>query len=406
MKLIRLLALGAFLITSACVQAQDPSENDPYLDAIKAIADDRTDDAEQALKRMMEQEPQNAGAWLDLAIIQCELGHPREAERLFKVIEERYTPPPGIIEVMNSHRASGCRGRVKHDRLSVLIGHGYDSNVNQGASNPLFALGSGDETQVLNLLPQYLPHSDQYNLLSANYIRDLDARGDIGFVQFQARENDKLSAYNTASVLFGLDSPWRFGDWNTHSVITGGALTLGGREYQRQMQLQERVTPPLPLPPNFQFNVLASLAYVEYPTLDHSNAATEELDAQLLYLGKSTAAQFSVGGMFDHGDAERLGGNRRGWQAGALFNTRFNEHVSSELGWSWQSWNSSSDYSPGLIDQVRKQNTQTLRAGLIFPLRRDTALEVEWRRIRNDENISLFEYHGQLLQVSLKWQNY
>jgi hypothetical protein len=41
-----------------------------------------------------------------------------------------------------------------------------------------------------------------------------------------------------------------------------------------------------------------------------------------------------------------------------------------------------------------------------MPLRRDLAVELEWRRILNDENISLFEYHGQLWQLSLKWQNF
>ena len=89
-----------------------------------------------------------------------------------------------------------------------------------------------------------------------------------------------------------------------------------------------------------------------------------------------------------------------------MLNTRLSEHLNSEFGWSWQSWDGTSSYSPGLIDQVRKQDTQTFRAGLIVPLRRDLSVELEWRRILNDENISLFEYHGQLLQLSLKWQNF
>ncbi len=417
MKRLRSLLAGLTLALAVAqagsAMAQDPNQlnqtaqTDPYLDAMRAISEGRIDEAEDALKRMLEQEPQHAGAWLDLAMVQCELGHTREAERLFKIIEERYAPPPGILEVINSQRATGCRGKVVvHDRLSVLLGRGYDTNVNQGASSPYFSLGTGEDTQVLNLLPQYLPQHDQYTLLSANYVRDLDARGDIAFVQFQARANDKLSAYNTASLLLGLDSPWRIGTWDTHTIGTLGALTLGGREYQRQVQLQERVTPPIPLPDHFQFSLLGGLSYVEYPTLTNFNAATDELDAQLLYQNRDTAAQATVGALFDHGDAERLGGDRHGWQAGIMLNTRLSEHLNSEFGWSWQSWDGTSSYSPGLIDQVRKQDTQTFRAGLIVPLRRDLSVELEWRRILNDENISLFEYHGQLLQLSLKWQNF
>jgi len=410
MKLWPAFLLCLTLASSSAALAQDPNQaaqTDPYLDAMRAISDGRIDQAEDALKRMMEQEPQHAGAWLDLAIIQCELGHSREAERLFKIIEEHYSPPPGIIEVINSQRAAGCRGRiVVHDKLSVLLGRGYDGNVNQGASSPYFALGSGDDTQVLNLLPQYLPQHDQYTLLSANYVRDLDARGDTAFVQFQARENDRLSHYNTASLLLGIDTPWRFGTWNTHTTGTAGVLTLGGREYQRQVQMQERVTPPLPLPDHFQFSILGGLSYVQYPTLTNFDAATDELDAQLQYQNQDTAAQLTVGAMADHGDAARLGGDRHGWQAGIMLNTRLGERLNSELGWSWQSWEGESAYSPGLIEQKRKQDMQSFRAGLIMPLRRDLALELEWRRILNNENISLFEYRGQLWQLSLKWQNF
>lgn len=408
-------ALASVLVYSAGAFAQDPqpgpasaaAPSDPYLDALRAISEGHIDEAEAALKRMMEQEPQHAGAWLDLAIVQCELGHTREAERLFKIIEERYDPPPGIIEVIKAQRATGCRGKiVVHDKLSVLIGHGYDTNVNQGASSPFFALGAGTDTQVLTLLPQYLPQHDQYTLLSANYVRDLDKRGDVGFIQFQARENDTLSSYNTISLLFGVDSPWHIGTWNTHTVGTVGALTLGGRDYQRQVQLQERVTPPWNLPEHWQFNVVGSVAYVEYPTLTNYNSATDELDAQLQYQGQRVAGQLSIGGLYDHGDAARLGGNRRGWQTSAMLNAHLAERLNGEFGWSWQSWDGSDAYSPGLIDQVRKQDTRTWRAGLIVPLRRDTALELEWRRIMNNENISLFEYRGQLLQLSLKWQNF
>jgi hypothetical protein len=86
--------------------------------------------------------------------------------------------------------------------------------------------------------------------------------------------------------------------------------------------------------------------------------------------------------------------------------TRINEHVSAELGWTLQNWDSQSSYSPGVLDQTRRQNTQIIRAGLIFPIKSDQSLHIEWRQVRNDENISLFQYKGQLLQLSWQWQNF
>lgn len=405
------LALSLGGVCRAQETASEPArdgarQQDLYIDAMKSIAEGRTKEADDTLSRMIEQEPQHAGAWLDLAIIQCELGHAAEAERLFHIIESRFAPPVGIMEVIKLHRATGCKGKANPNKVAMLLGRGFDSNVNQGASSPYFSLGVGDNAHVLDLLPQYLPRHDQYTLLSANYVRDLDQRGDIAFVQFQARENDKLTHYDTISLLTGIDAPWKIGPWNLHTLASAGVLSLGDEQYQRQVQLQARATPPLGLPDHFQANLMAGVSYVEYPTLLNFNAATDELNAQLLYQDRSNSAQFNLGLMFDHGNAARLGGNRKGWQSSAQVETRWSEHLRTETGWSMQNWDSQSNYSPGLIDVVRRQNTQVYRLGMIFPMQGGKSLQLEWRDVRNNENISLFEYRGQLLQVSLKWQNF
>jgi hypothetical protein len=398
--------LCVMLLATTARAQEAATQQDLYLEAMKSIAEGRMQDADDTLSRMIDQEPQHAGAWLDLAIIQCELGHAQEAERLFHVIESRFAPPPGIMEVIASHRATGCKSHYVRNKVALLLGRGFDSNVNQGASSPYFSLGSGDSLHVLDLLPQYLPQHDQYTLLSASYIRDLDQRGTLVFTQFQARANDTLARYNTMSLLAGLDKPWRFGDWGVHTVGSAGVLTLGNEQYQRQLQFQAKATLPITLPEHFQINTLAGLSYTQYPTLQNFDSVTDELGAQLAYQDRKTAAQFNLGLLFDHGDAAYLGGTRRGWQSSALVNTRLGENLNAEFGWTLQNWDSQSSYSPGLIDQARKQDTQIYRAGLVIPLRANTSLQVEWRRVHNNENISLFEYRGQLLQLSLKWQNF
>jgi hypothetical protein len=407
--LASVLASVLALMLAMCGQAYGQSaaaQQDLYLDAMKSIAEGRQQDADDTLTRMIEHEPQHAGAWLDLAIIQCELGHAAEAERLFHIIESRFSPPPGILEVITSHRLNGCKGWQPHNRMSVLLGRGFDSNVNQGASSPFFSIGSDGTSTVLTLLPQYLPQSDHYTLLSAEYIRDLSPNGSIAYAQLQARENDSLTRYNTVSALAGLDRPWRLGDWGLRTTGTVGFLTLADQLYQRQIQLQVRIFPPLNLPDHFQLNVLTGLSYVQYTTLANFDSATDELSTQLTYQDNKTQAQVNLGLLFDHGDAAHVGGDRKGWFANSLVHTRINEHVSAELGWTLQNWDSQSPYSPGVLDQTRRQNTQIIRAGLIFPIKSDQSLHIEWRQVRNDENISLFQYKGQLLQLSWQWQNF
>ncbi len=379
------------------------AQQDLYMDAMHSIAEGRPDEASDALTRMIEQEPQHAGAWLDLAIIQCELGHATEAERLFQIIEERFAPPPGIREVIAAHRAKGCKGWEARSQWSLALGRGVDSNVNQGASSPTFSIGSGNSRIDLQLLPEYLPQHDQYTLLAAEYSRDLDKSGSVGFVQLRSRVNDSLTRYNTTSLRFGLEHPWRIGDWGLRTTGALGLLTLGNQLYQKQGQLQLRVAPPLALPEHFRFNVLTGLTRVQYDTLANYDSNTIEGGGVLMYQDGKSRVEASAGYLTDRGAASRLGGNRSGWYAGIQGSRRLGHDMTGELGWSQQHWLSTTPYSPGLIDQIRRQDTQLLRAALIVPIKPQHSLQIELRQVRNNENISIFQYNSQLLQVSWQW---
>lgn len=412
MRIVSGLLRSMLLALAMCGPAAAQPANDQqgqqelYLDAMNSLSEGRTNEASDALTRMIEQEPQHAGAWLDLAIIQCEMGHAEEAERLFREIERRFAPPPGIQEVINSHRLKGCKGWQPHSQWSVQVGRGYDNNVNQGASNPNFSIGSGSSRIDLQLLPEFLPQHDQYTLLAAEYVRDLSPNGASGFVQLRARDNDSLSRYNTTSIRFGGEVPWSVGNWRVRGMGSLGFITLGSALYQKQAQVHARITPPLSLPERFRFNVLTGMTRVQYTTLTNYDSNTVELSGLLTYQGSRTQVQASLGWVTDRGAAARLGGNRDGWYASLQGQRRLGDRLVGELGWSYQHWLSSSPYSPGLIDQVRRQNTQLLRAALIVPIKPQHSMNIEVRQVRNNENISIFQYNSHLLQVSWQWQNF
>ncbi len=407
--LIRCFALLISLLMSGPVLAQDDQQQqqDLYLDAMRALSEGRPNDASDALTRMLEQEPQHAGAWLDLAIIQCQLGYTEEAERLFQAIESRFAPPPGIMEVIQSQRAKGCK-KPSSDSFSIMIGRGNDSNVNQGASNPNFSTGSGSSRIDLVLLPAYLPQQDQYTLLSTNYARNLNMAGDVGYVQLRARQNDRLKQYDTTSLLVGLEHPWRWSGWSGRSGGSIGLLTLDNQLYQKQAQVQTRLFPSLPFLPSekMQFSMLGSLTHVEYAQLSNFDSNTLELSGQLAYQGEKNYAVANLGTLYDRGDAGRPGGNRQGWFASLQNQMRINDKLRAEFSWTQQNWRSQSAYSPGLIDQTRQQNSQLLRAALIIPLQAKHSLQIEWKEVRNHENISILQYNSRLLQVSWQWQNF
>lgn len=406
LRSIVLTVLLALSLSTAAHGETAMAQQDLYLDALQSISEGRQTDASDALIRMIEKEPQHAGAWLDLAIIQCELGRAAEAERLFSAIESRFSPPPVIKEVIAAQREKGCKGWQPQTRSTMTVGRGSDSNVNQGASNPNFVIGTGQSRVELQLLPENLPQRDSYTVASLDYLRELTPNGTLGFAQLRATHNDSLTRYNTSSLVGGVEHPWQLGAWSVRGTGLMALHGLGGSLYQVQSQAQVRITPPQKLPNNLQFSIVGGLSHVEYPTLENFDANTWELRGLLTYRGNRTQANASVGYLFDKASADRPGGDRTGWYAGIQGRRRLSEHVIGELGWTRQTWLNDTAYSPGLIDEIRNQKTQTLRGALIFPIDSQQAIQVELREVRNKENISVFQYNSRQIQVSWQWQGF
>jgi hypothetical protein len=396
-----LLVILALLSLAGPARGAEPApDEDLYLSALQAVAEGRHADASLIVARMIARGPSNAGEWLDLAMIQCAVGHGAEAEALFRDIEERFTPQPGILNIIEQQRVQGCRNSKPLSQWSMSVARGYDNNVNQGASNPYFSTGAG---VPLELLPEYQPHGDRYSVLAGDYTRELGQNGDIGYLQLHLRQNDRLADYNTAAVFAGADHPWRWGRWKLRSSGLLGLLTLGGQLYQQQAQVQLRATPPLPLPERYEFSLLNSVSRTRYKTLSNFDATTLELRGVLGYRTDATLGQASLGYLYDQGNAERPGGDRSGWSARLQARTTLGSKLQGELDWNYQHWRGAADYSPGLIDITRNQNTNALRSTLIYPLSASQAVHLEWRWVRNRENISIFQYDSRQLQLSWRW---
>lgn len=408
-KKLAMLALLACAGMAPAARAQQggaapaqPVLEDLYRAAMQSIAEGRKGDASEALMRVVDIEPKHAGAWLDLALIQCGLGHSDEAERLFAAIETRFNPPQGILDLIAEARESGCSRWNPVSSGSLTLGRGYDHNVNQGASNPNFTIDRGGSAVELQLLPEFLPLADQYSLLSGEYTRDITANGTIGFAQMQFRHNDRLNRYDSGALFAGIETPWRFGRWTLRTTGMLGMVSLGGQFYQRHVQVQARIGPPLPLPGSTQLTLLAGLNHTDYLTLTNFNSNTFELRPQMTWRNTERMASASIGYLRDVAEPGRPGGDRTGLLLNLLGRQALPYGMSGELAYSRQHWNSASAYSPGLIEQTRAQVTNILRGNLSYPLSKYQSLQLEVRAVRNRENISIFQYNNH--QVQLSWQ--
>lgn len=410
--LLRDAVAGALLLVAAAACARPTPtaamDADPqqalYRQAMQSIAEGRKEDASDELLRLVAREPLHAGAWIEVALIQCELGHADEAERLFATVETRFNPSRDILEVIANARESGCKHWQPTSSMSLSLGRGVDHNVNQGASTSTFVVDRGGAIE-LPLLPDFLPKRDQYNMLSANYTRDVTANGSTGFAQLQLRRNDRLRQYDNAALFAGIESPYRLGRWTMRATGMLGLVTLGGQLYQRQLVAQARVAPPLTLPYRALLTVMGGVTHSEYVTLSNFNSTTAELRGQLSYRRDDLSASASFGYLNDHAIGQRPGGNRHGTSSTLLARRRLGFDLTGELSYTRQTWNSELPYSPELlIDPVRAQSTQVVRASLTYPVSRNQSLQLEARVVRNKENISIFQYNNRQLQLSWIWQ--
>lgn len=389
-------------VVAAQQQPQEPEapQLDLYEDALQSLAEGRKNDASATLMRVIENEPLNAGAYLEVALIQCSLGHADEAERLFAIIETRFNPPEGILQLIAEARETGCSRWHAISASSFVLGRGIDQNVNQGASKPSYIIDRNGGQIELPLLPDFLPKHDQYTMLAAEYMREVTPNGTVGFLQYQGRRNDSLRQYDSASLYMGLESPYRFGRWTLRTTAMLGLTGLDGHFYQRQLQLQAHIGPPLPLPNSLQFNLMAGITRTEYVTLTNFDSNTFELRGQFSYRKDDLYASASLAVLDDRASAQRPGGSRSGIALNLLARRKLWGGLTGELGYTRQDWNSDLPYAPGLIDQQRKQATHVLRGTLVYPIRKNQSLQLEARAVHNKEDISLFQYNNRLLQLS------
>lgn len=393
--------VAAALALPAC--AQETVKPDLYQDALESIAEGRKNDASATLMRVIQDEPLHAGAYLEVALIQCSLGHEYEAERLFAIIETRFNPQREILDLISEARETGCNQWQAMSAWSVALGRGHDRNVNQGASKPSYIVERDGGTVELPLQADFLPKHDQYSTLAADYMREVTPNGSIGFLQYQGRRNDSLHQYDTASLYAGVESPYRFGRWTLRTTAMLGLVSLGGEVYQRQLQLQARIGPPLPLPDSLQFNLMGGATRTQYQELSNFDSTTLELRGQFSYRKNGWYTSLSLGALDDHSSRQRPGGSRKGLAFNALTRHALWDKASGELALSRQRWDSELPYASGLIDAVRDQRTDVLRATVSYMAAKRHKLILELRAVRNRENISIFEYNNRVLQLSWQW---
>jgi len=388
--------------------ATDPSREE-YLQAMRLMAAGDREAASRLLSRIVQNTPQHAGAMLDLAIVQCELGNAQTAAWLFQSVVERFRPPPDMIEMIRTLQASGCLGPATANqgrRHFIYLARGTDSNVNRGASTRFFTIaGPTGPGLTLPIADAYLPKSDQFLLLAGELTREFRPSGMPafrGFVQFQARRHDSLSAYDTNLLGVGAELPFQAASWEWRATGSASGLTYGGNFYQAQQRL-ELFAAPLAQPlPNARIGGLAAITRTAYRSLPNFDSRASELGLQIEAGSRRLLFKGNLGVARDDAIANRPGGDRSGSFASGLAQFAIVGELVGEVSITEQRWDGSSNYAPGIIDRIRNQRLRSGAASLMLPITRNQGLRLELRQTRNRESIPIFAYEGR--QIALGWQ--
>jgi len=381
------------------------ADDSAYRNALKLLSEGSFEEAKKAIEAVIAAQPEHAGAYLDLAILQCGMGRVDEAEALFGQIEARFDPPLAIRDLIRKIRAGECRpeGSGGGSRVQFRLGRGYDSNANQGARDPYFALVTDGGVIPLVLAPEFRPRSDSFTQLGLEAAYTRPDSGTLLHAYFNARKNDRISDYDLATTVIGMEAPWRAGKWESRWGGSLGATWLGGALYQKLANAYVQVLPPWPdLPAGWRVSVLGDWSRLWHPTLYRFDANILRAQALLTFQGRETQFLGNLGLTRDDGESGRTGGDRRGWTSNLIVRQRLAERFLGEFSWSHQYWRGDHAYLPGLFDEKREQRVTLWRLGASYAVAPRQSVMLEYRFLDNKENISLLGYRSR--QIMLNWQ--
>jgi len=181
-----------------------------YLLGIASLQTAHYSQARNALERTLLLEPENAGAYLDLAIVEVELKNYTTAERLLAELEQKFTPPKAIREVIRLYRNRIKQALTPHQTISgsLFASTGHSSNVNNGTDKSLISLDLGNGPVALPVSDSSKSSPDSYleSGVTLNYGVTRGSRRYQLVSALQKRDYQRLSEFNTVNLFVGANT--------------------------------------------------------------------------------------------------------------------------------------------------------------------------------------------------------
>jgi tetratricopeptide (TPR) repeat protein len=353
-------------------------------------------------------QPENAGAWLDLAIASFDYGQNDLALGYFDYVESQFKPTPSIKQVIANYRR-----RIKiathglqswTHQVDVAIGH--DTNANSGLSNLSLYLTQDGKVCELPLEENYRARADQYlqKGISTRFALQQGAHEIELNVSAQNRHFFAEQAYS--STHYSVNTNWlrKYQQFQLGASVIADHIQVSGRSLLNNSSLAF----------NIEKNIEACTVSFAFDYDQRYFLTNTALNGVILWqqIMQSCAVQ-KAGHGFNIMWMVRKGNDRPvGFRAGGA--TRKNE-AWLKLTWllpSWgrlelsQQWGRSKDnegYSPLLENNaIRHINKANARLTWIYPWNASIDVSANLERNSNDSNNSILRQESRNITFSLQ----
>jgi hypothetical protein len=329
---------------------------------------------------------------VSMVVQQCQEGNAEQAMAISQAIREQLSPPPEILALLVQINQTGCRAKpqlTSNGQITeVSLGMGFDDNINQGVSAESITLGSPIKPITLLLNNAYKPVSKSY--LSATATRQIiidngwTLRGSLGL-----RQISNFSQLDTAGIQ--MTGRYALQALGLPSFVQVGISQswLAGTVYRRvpSVEFQSNLgNEQQPWVLNGQIQQLSHDIVTTQDARITSISATRYLRLEPL-----TLIALGAGLMLDQALGQRAGGNRQGetLQISAQHSL---PHGQLQAQWIHTRWATAKDFSFGLVDYPRQNQTSQLLLSYQKKPTAGTSIYVEYHRKIARDNIPIYAH--------------
>ncbi len=183
-----------------------------YQEALAAVASGERTRALSMLETLVLRQPRHAGAWLDLALLFCDLGEAAKSREILDRIEAEFDPSPVIRDLIALQRGRDCTATATTATpatgplWSAGFQIGRDSNVNRGARTNRVVLESSAGPVVAQLADDALPKADGFG---EGWAEALWRRGPRSLrLSLLARQYEQIKSFDTQALAATGEQAW------------------------------------------------------------------------------------------------------------------------------------------------------------------------------------------------------